>query len=96
MMVKIHPRNPMNRFEQLEYKTNQNTAIPWEVIVMNSDDLSDKVLITVASSCILNPIIVFGKKFKAYSLFDCIDHIPPILQSGYWDLVEKYIKNIPK
>lgn len=96
MMVKIHPRNPMNRFEQLEYKTNQNTAIPWEVIVMNSDDLSDKVLITVASSCILNPIIVFGKKVQAYSLFDCIDHIPPILQSGYWDLVEKVYQKYPE
>lgn len=40
MMVKIHPRNPVNRFEKLGYKTNHNTAIPWEVIVMNTDDIS--------------------------------------------------------
>lgn len=96
IMIKIHPRNSVNRFEKLGYKTNHNTSIPWEVIVMNSDDLSDKILITVASSCIINPIIVFGKKIQAYSLFDCIDHIPPILQNGYWNLVEKVYMNYPK
>ena len=96
MMVKIHPRNPENRFDRLGYKTNRNTAIPWEVVVMNTDDLSDKVLITVASSCILNPIIVFGKKVRAYSLYDCIDHVPPILQGGYWDLVERVYQQYPK
>lgn len=95
MMVKIHPRNPVNRFEQLGFRTNRNTAIPWEVIVMNTDDLKDKVLITVSSSCILNPIIVFGKKVRAYSLYDCIDHVPPILQGGYWDLVEKVYQQYP-
>lgn len=96
MMVKIHPRNPANRFQRLGYKTNRNTAIPWEVVVMNLDDISDKVLITVASSCILNPIIVFGKKVHAFSLYDCINHVPPILQSGYWDLVEKVYLNYPE
>lgn len=95
VMIKIHPRNPVNRFKELGFKTNQNTAIPWEVIVMNTDDLSDKILVTVASSCILNPIIVFGKSVKAYSLFDCIDHIPPVLQHGYWELVEKVYKEYP-
>ena len=95
MMVKIHPRNPVNRFKQRGYKTNRNTAIPWEVVVMNADDISDKILVTVASSCILNPIIVFGKNVRAYSLYDCIDHIPPILQGGYWDLVEKVYQQYP-
>lgn len=96
MMIKIHPRNPINRFKRLGYKTNINMSIPWEVIVMNAENLSDKILITVASSCILNPIIVFGKQIHAYSLFDCIDHIPPILQNGYWDLVEKVYLNYPE
>lgn len=96
IMIKIHPRNPVNRFENLGYKTNKNTAIPWEVIVMNTDDLSDKILVTVASSCILNPIIVFGKKVTAYSLYDCISHVPPILQGDYWNLVEKVYQNYPE
>lgn len=95
LMVKIHPRNPVNRFAQLGYKTNRNTAIPWEVVVMNAEDLSDKVLVTIASSCILNPIIVFGKNVRAYSLFDCINRVPPILQGGYWDLVETVYQNYP-
>lgn len=90
-MVKIHPRNPVNRFEKLGYKTNHNTAIPWEVIVMNTDDISDKVLITVASSCILNPIIVFGKEVHAFSLYDCIDHIPRYYRVVIGNWLRRYI-----
>lgn len=73
IMVKIHPRNPHNRFSELGYKTNQDTSIPWELILMNVD-MSDKVLITISSSSILNPILVLGQGVKAYSIYECVDH----------------------
>lgn len=73
IMVKIHPRNPHNRFSRLGYKTNKDTRIPWELILMNVD-MSDKVLITISSSSILNPILVLGQKVKAYSIYECVDH----------------------
>lgn len=73
IMVKIHPRNPYNRFSELGYKTNKDTSIPWELVLMNVD-MSDKVLITISSSSILNPILVLGQKVKAYSIYECVDH----------------------
>lgn len=89
IMIKIHPRNPVNRFEKLGYKTNQCTYIPWEVILMNMEDLSDKIFITVASACVLNPFLTFHREVRAYSLYYCINQIPPILQNGLWEFVEE-------
>lgn len=53
LYVKIHPRNPINRFKKIGIETNTNTEIPWEVIALNMN-LEDKVLITISSSAVLN------------------------------------------
>lgn len=87
MMVKIHPRNPVNRFAEKGYKTNVDTSIPWEVILMNLDDIQDMVLVTVASSTILNPIMIFGKRVRAYSLYPCLTKIPPVLEGKSWEFL---------
>ncbi len=80
LLIKIHPRNPKNRFKELGYKTNKNTYVPWEVIAMNID-LSDKKLIAIASTSILNPIHIFGMDIKAYSLINCLNEIPKLLDT---------------
>lgn len=56
LFVKIHPRNPVNRFQQMGIVTNVNTEIPWEVIAMNID-LEDKILLTIASGSALTSLI---------------------------------------
>lgn len=58
IFVKKHPRNPTNRFEQLGYKTNVDTSIPWEVIAMNID-LSDKIIATISSTAAINTVLMF-------------------------------------
>lgn len=89
MMVKIHPRNPVNRFAEKGYKTNVDTAIPWEVILMNLDDAENMIFVTVASSTILNPIMIFGKRIRAYSLYPCLTQIPPTLQGRSWEFLRQ-------
>lgn len=81
LIIKIHPRNPKNRFKDLGYKTNVNTALPWEVIAMNID-LKDKKLIAIASTSIINPIQILGIDVKSYSLIRCLSQIPPLLNSA--------------
>lgn len=91
IMVKIHPRNPHNRFLELGYKTNQDTSIPWELIIMNVD-MSDKVLITISSSSILNPILILGQGVKAYSIYECVDHEhchSRLLSGEMWEIAHK-------
>ncbi len=92
IMVKIHPRNPVNRFAEEGYLTNKNTSIPWELIVMNLTDVSDLTLITVASSSVLNPAMIFGKKIRAYSLYNLVDKSASksrLLTGPFWNTVHK-------
>lgn len=89
VMVKIHPRNPVNRFKDEGYKTNTNTAIPWELIIMNNDDLEEKILITISSSSVLNPILIFNKRIKTYSLHRLVTEKAKssrLLSGDFWEL----------
>lgn len=92
IMVKIHPRNPVNRFANLGYKTNSNTSIPWEVVLMNLEDVEEKILITISSSSVLNPILIFGKKVRVYSIYECVDHEncnSRLLSGDMWEITQK-------
>ena len=94
IMVKIHPRNPVNRFEKVGYKTNHDTSIPWEVILMNTD-FTDKTLITVSSSSILNPRLIFGQYVRAYSIYECVDHEhcnSRLLSGEMWEIASMLFK----
>lgn len=72
IMIKVHPRNKRNRFKELGYSTNSNTAIPWEIIILNND-FSNKILISIASGSIIMPYILFGIKTKSISLLKTFD-----------------------
>lgn len=96
IMVKIHPRNPENRFKLDGFKTNTNTAIPWELIILNNDDLCEKTLITISSSSVLNPILIFGKKIKTYSLHKLVIEgakSSRLLSSEFWELTKRLFEN---
>ncbi len=87
--VKIHPRNKTNRFKELGYKTNSNLTVPWEVIALNLD-LSEKVLLTISSSSIVNPISMFNCEAKAFSVINCVDELPYTLKTEYGATVKNF------
>lgn len=95
IFIKIHPRNPVNRFREAGFKTNNDTAIPWEVIALNKD-LSDKRLVTIASSSILNPVSVLNSDVKCCALINCVSEKPDLLNGPLGKTVlrlfEKYDK----
>lgn len=69
ILVKIHPRNHVNRFKELGYATNQITSIPWEIIALNME-IEKKILITIASGSVMHPTIIMGMEIKAIMLFN--------------------------
>lgn len=91
IMVKIHPRNPINRFNQLGYKTNVDVSIPWEVIVLNQN-INGKILLTIASASIINPVRLFDINVNAYSLYKCLNNTPKILKGELWEATEYFYK----
>lgn len=72
ILVKTHPRNEVNRFKNLGYKTNKDKAVPWEVIALNID-LDDKILVTMTSSALVNTYIMRPSDAKLIYDFRGID-----------------------
>lgn len=98
LIVKMHPRNNINRFSKEGYKIVENSKIPWEMTVMNSD-LSDKVFITVSSTSAFTAGLVFDKPFRTINLFDLMllgknVHVRnPKFREFYDKLLELYNKD---
>ena len=94
LMIKIHPRNPQNRFEKLGYKTNYNTSIPWELIMLNQS-MNERILVTIASGAVINPYLYIGQKIRNYSLLKCLSKRPGIMNSELGDLMQKVYDAYP-
>lgn len=95
IMVKIHPRNPVNRFKDLGYKTNSDSFIPWELIVLNQD-MSNKIFITIASGAAINPYLYIGLPITSYSLLNCLEHRPGIMSTSVGDIMAKAYATYPE
>lgn len=95
IMVKVHPRNPVNRFKQLGYKTNEDSFVPWELIVLNQD-MSNKTFITIASGAAINPYLYMGMTIRSYSLLNCLETRPGIMNTSVGDVMIKAYNTYPK
>ena len=70
LLIKIHPRNPFNRFAEKGYNTNSDTSTPWEIIALNLN-LTNKVLITIASGSSITSYFISGvKAIKSILLYE--------------------------
>lgn len=67
IIVKRHPRDKFDRFEPLGYKTVGKAVVPWEIQLL-ANDLRSKVLISVSSTSILTPYIIFNSNMHVISL----------------------------
>lgn len=72
IIIKTHPRSSRNRFGEIGLKTNSNSSIPWEVILLNMKDLKSKTLITVSSTCVITPWLLYGESTTVYSIYTLI------------------------
>lgn len=95
IIIKLHPRNNINRFIGEGYKTNKGTGIPWELIAINLDESSDKCFITFSSGAVLNYKFIIDKSFKTILLYKCIGddfyHISDEIKKWF----EKFTKLYP-
>lgn len=93
VMVKLHPRNPENRFEARGIKTNHVFSTPWELILLNTD-IQNCTLVSISSSSILQPYLLLGIPSKAISLLKLLPekpgHMKGELGSFMQSLFDKY------
>lgn len=88
IFVKTHPRNDVNFYKREGYKTNQDTAIPWEIIAMNLN-LEGKRLITFYSQTVVTPFIMFGKKYRAIILSGITENVDED-KNRYFEYLNKF------
>lgn len=90
LMVKLHPRNPVDRFSKLGIKTIGQSGCPWEVIAMNHD-FSNNVFLTIASGSVLSPRIIFDDNIPTFMLYNCTKVLSPMLQKeNFQKFIEKF------
>lgn len=67
IIVKRHPRDQYDRFTANGYKTVANSVVPWEIQLL-ANDMNDKFLVSVSSTSILTPYMIFNSPIHVISL----------------------------
>lgn len=91
LMVKLHPRNKVDRFSKYGITTNKAIGVPWEIIQMNND-FSDKVFLTISSGSVLASRLYFNDNIKTYLLYNCTDKMSDMVTNEFFEYMEK-VKN---
>ena len=91
-LLKIHPRNPVNRFNSVGIHVNKDTSIPWEIIALNKD-LSDKILITIASGSALTSLVNTNIRPKKIIMLMNCEEIDDGLLTPSLDILRRIAKS---
>lgn len=91
LMIKLHPRNGVNRFEDAGIAIMQSD-MPWELYCLNCD-VSDKILVSVTSNAAISPQLFLAhppRTVLLYKLFRGTDILLTI--DKYKDYLDKILK----
>lgn len=85
VVVKRHPRNPVDRFTQFGFHVMKQQYLPWEVMIKDID-LSQKVLVSVASFTAFSAKEMYGRISRSILLEDLLMGKVSFLEdNGYRD-----------
>ncbi len=83
IVVKRHPRNKVDRFTPLGFHVMKQQYLPWEVMIKDID-LSEKVLVSVASFTAFSAKEMYGRVSRSILLEDLLVGKAPFLEDqGY-------------
>lgn len=67
LIVKTHPRSDIDRYALLGYKSIGLSSTPWEIQLL-ANEIGEKVLISISSTAILTPFLLFHADVHVISL----------------------------
>ena len=88
-LVKLHPRNNIDRFSSEIVTTNKSIA-PWEVYLMNQN-ISGKTLITSASGSIFTSLLYFGMDVKIILVYKIVKQRIPLIDENFERLLNSLV-----
>lgn len=68
MIIKLHPRNKVNRFKEYGFQTMEHTQVPWEITLMD-EEITDKIIFTVSSNASITSKLIFEKNMNVIMLY---------------------------
>lgn len=68
LIIKLHPRNKVNRFEKYGLKTMKQTQVPWEIMLMDHE-ITNKILFTISSNASITSKLIFEKNMNVIMLY---------------------------
>lgn len=91
LIIKLHPRRPVDRFSKYGIKVSKSVGIPWEAFLMKYD-FSDKVIMTISSSVAFSSRLYFNQPIKTYMLFRVVGDINPsiIEKEKYYGYIKSF------
>jgi hypothetical protein len=89
-IVKCHPRRKVDRYKGFGVTTSKSSAIPWELIQLNTD-LSGSTMITFGSSSVFSADVYFDDNCEKILLYKCIKDSENIYSEKYRNMLEHYI-----
>lgn len=79
VVVKRHPRVQRDRYTEMGVKVLPNSTVPWEFMLL-SQDLTGKLLISLASFTCMSPLTIYGMKYRAMFLNNLKTGFPAFLE----------------
>ena len=92
LIVKRHPRNLVDRFTPLGYAVMDNATVPWEIMLMDMD-VTDKLLISIASFTCISPMEMYGMETSSILLQPLLLGRAYFLQGAAVKVLKKSIKH---
>lgn len=85
IIIKLHPRSRINRFEKLGVLTNKDSTIPWELIAMNSI-CENNILVAISTGSLIHPQLYWRIPQTSICLADCLEYRFDFLRKDYYQL----------
>ena len=88
ILVKMHPRTRINRYEKIGVSVYQNTSVPWELLALNGD-LDRTLLVCIGSGAAIHPKLYWNIDQSSIALLDCKEYHYNYLDNKYYRLYSK-------
>lgn len=92
LIIKLHPRNRVDRFSEQGIKVWESTGIPWEIYQMN-EDYSNKIFMTISSGSILASKLYFNENIESYFLFNCTKKMSDMVTCNFYKYLDLMKQN---
>lgn len=74
ILVKMHPRDTSKKYEEAGFAVSRNSAIPWELVLLNND-FTGHVFVSLSSSSMITGPAILKSDIESYYLYPLIHSI---------------------